>query len=241
MKKIPDVKGLKGMSKLMKEIASTVSSGRHENELVGRANIPLKSIPTSGLTMWCNLEKKSKLKIQGAIKVRMNFSSEKNDQVAIQEHRHLLRLLLTHELESSKVAQYWWAGKFSNSGERVLLQHAAQSGLTDIDVAFAQWSVFTEVHQQHCLAFSLFDSILEKLIRSVQTKSFYHEEEHNIFWEATKRILPSCFSKIRKLRKDVAGEKNVLKTLTEVLNIISKVAMLEPPEGTILFPVQLYG
>jgi BAI1-associated protein 3 len=241
MKKIPEVKGLKGMSKFMKEIATTVSSGRHENELVGRSNIPLKSIPTSGLTMWYNLEKKNKLKAQGLIKIRMNFSSEKNDQVAIQEHRHLLRLLLLHELETSKVAQYWWSGKFTASGEHVLVQHAAQSGLTDVDEAFAQWSIFTEIHPQYPLAFSLFDGILDKLIRPVQTKSVYHEDELNIFWEATKRLLPSCFSKIRKIRKDIAGEKNVLKTLTEVLNIISKVAMLEPPEGTNLFPEQYYG
>lgn len=42
MKKIPEVKGVKGFSKWMKEIGSTVTYGKHENELVGRANIPLK-------------------------------------------------------------------------------------------------------------------------------------------------------------------------------------------------------
>lgn len=53
--------------------------------------------------MWLNLSKKNKVRRQGVVKVRFNFSSEKNSQVAAQEHRHLLRILLLHELESSKV------------------------------------------------------------------------------------------------------------------------------------------
>lgn len=54
--------------------------------------------------MWFSLSKKSKLRRQGVVKVRLNFSSEKNSQVAAQEHRHLLRILLLHELENSKVS-----------------------------------------------------------------------------------------------------------------------------------------
>lgn len=42
MTKIGDVKGVKGFSKLMKEIAVTASTGKHDNELVGATNIPLK-------------------------------------------------------------------------------------------------------------------------------------------------------------------------------------------------------
>lgn len=56
------------------------------------------------MTMWFSLSKKSKLKRQGVVKVRLNFSSEKNAQVAAQEHRHLLRIILLHELENSKVS-----------------------------------------------------------------------------------------------------------------------------------------
>lgn len=56
--------------------------------------------------MWFNLSKKSKLRRQGVVKLRLNFSAEKNSQVASQEHRHLLRILLLHELETSKVSSY---------------------------------------------------------------------------------------------------------------------------------------
>ncbi|XP_058172092.1 protein unc-13 homolog 4B-like [Anopheles ziemanni] len=239
MNKLFEVKGVRGLRKLMKEIASTASSGKHDNELIGRASIPLKSIPASGMLMWYNLDKKNKVRRQGTLRVRLNFSSEKNSQVAAQEHRHLLRILLLHELESSKVAPYWWSGKFTIQGEAILTQHSAQSGLSSTTEAFIQWSVFTAIHHDHPLSFVLFDTLLEKLVNPIQTHAVSEEEQRG-FWEATKKLLPSCFSAVRKLRKKNTGDKMALKTLAGVLNIIAKVAMLEPPEGTDLFPVEMY-
>lgn len=241
MNKFFEVKGAKGFRKLMKEIAVTASAGKHDNEFVGCSKVPLKTIPAAGLLMWYNLDKKGKTRTQGTIKVRLNFSSEKNDQVASQEHRHLLKILLYHELESSQVAHHWWSGKFSEMAEMIITQHQAQSGLTDIDVAFAQWAVYSEVHQQHPLSFELFEKILEVLVRPIQTQNVSHDEELSIFWESTKRLLPSCFGIVRKLRKKVAGDSSSLKHLTKALNIIAKVALLEPPESTDLFPEQYYG
>lgn len=236
MNKFFEVKGAKGFRKLMKEIAQTASSGKHDNEFIGSAKVPLRSIPANGLVMWYNLDKKGKTRSQGTIKVRLNFSSEKNDQVAAQEHRHILKILLYHELESSQVAHYWWSGKFNQMAEAIILQHAAQSGLTDVDTAFAQWSVFSEVHQQHPLSFGLFENIIDVLIEPVQRKNVNCQEDLSLFWEATKRLLPSCFGIVRKLRKKLAGDSNALKHLTRALNIISKIAMLEPPEASIFFP-----
>lgn len=42
MMKIGEVKGVRGLRKLMKEIAVTASTGKHDNELVGCAALPLK-------------------------------------------------------------------------------------------------------------------------------------------------------------------------------------------------------
>lgn len=42
MNKLFEVKGVKGLRKLMKEIAVTASTGKHDNELIGRTSIPLK-------------------------------------------------------------------------------------------------------------------------------------------------------------------------------------------------------
>lgn len=40
--KIFQVKGVKGMRRFLKEIALTMSSGKHDNELIGRCNISLR-------------------------------------------------------------------------------------------------------------------------------------------------------------------------------------------------------
>lgn len=39
--KFVSVKGAKGVRKLLKEIAITATTGQHQNELIGKASIPL--------------------------------------------------------------------------------------------------------------------------------------------------------------------------------------------------------
>lgn len=39
--KFAEIKGVKGMRKWMKEVAVTATMGQHDNELIGRAKIPL--------------------------------------------------------------------------------------------------------------------------------------------------------------------------------------------------------
>lgn len=53
--------------------------------------------------MWVNLEKKTKVRRQGIVRLKISFSSEKNSQVATQEHRHLLRIFALHEIEATQV------------------------------------------------------------------------------------------------------------------------------------------
>ncbi|XP_047990570.1 protein unc-13 homolog 4B isoform X3 [Leguminivora glycinivorella] len=240
MTKMFEVKGVKGFRKLMKEIAITASYGKHDNELIGTANIPLKSIPASGMTMWFNLSKKSKLRRQGVVKVRLNFSSEKNSQVAAQEHRHLLKILLLHELENSKVAPYWWCGNFSGPAEAILTQHVAQSGLSPTDNALAQWSVYCALTVDHPLSFALFNMLLEKITKPLQS-GLIKEEDVKLFWDGAKKLLPTCFGQIRKLRKKTAGDNTVMKTLREVMKILYKLSMLDIPDSVDLFPSNVYG
>lgn len=191
------------------------------------------------MTMWYSLDKKNKITRQGVIKIRLAFSSTKNSQVAAQEHRHLLRILLLHELEQSKVAPYWWNGNFSPHAEAVLTQHIAQSGLAPHDVALSQWVVFTKIHKDHHLSFTLFSNLLDKIIKPLQT-DVYCEEDVKIFWESSKKLFPSCFSTVKKLRKKCQTEKNCLKQLKEVLTIINMLTTLEPPEQIDLFPENDY-
>lgn len=210
-----------------------------------------QTIPASGLTMWFSLDKKGKnSKPQGLIKVHLTFSSEKNYRVAAQEHRQLLQILLDHELEKSKWQPFSWAGQFSAAGQAVLTQHAAQSGLLGTGTAFARWSVFTALHATTMpLSFTMFESLLDKLIRPLQTDSEICETDLTSFWTGVRKLLPSCFTIIRKMRKKSSTaasaanpvDKCQLKQLSDVLGLLSKVALLEPPPGTDLFPRNVYG
>lgn len=190
--------------------------------------------------MWFSLDRKNKTKHQGLIKLRLSFSAEKNNRVAIQEHKHLLRILLMHELETSKVAPHWWCGKFSEQGEAVIAQHLAQSGITPNGRALAQWSAYTTIHANHALAFKLFENLLEKLQKLlIGPDAIADDIKH--FWDGVKKLLPSCFSVIRNIRKKTASEKNAIKLLADVLSILSTIAAMEVPEEFDLFPKNIYG
>ncbi|XP_044755920.1 protein unc-13 homolog 4B isoform X3 [Coccinella septempunctata] len=237
--KIFDVKGVKGVRKLMKEIAVTAAHGQHENELIGKARVPLNTIPAAGMTMWYSLDKKNKDTKQGIIKVRISFSSKKNTLVAQQEHRHLLRILLLHELETSKVAPHWWCGSFSQQGEAIITQHIIQSGLTQTEAAICQWAVYIKIHQNHALSFVLYSNLLDKLLKPLQSHNALSDEDIKLFWNSTRKLLPYCFSVIRKIKRKQA-DKNLVKSVNEVLTILSKIMMLEIPSDFNLFPSTLY-
>lgn len=66
-------------------------------------------------------------------------------------------------------------------------------------------------------------------------------ENIKLFWEATKKLLPSCFSIIRKIRKKTTGDKNMMKQLVEVLRLLNKLSLLEPPENVDMFPEGSYN
>lgn len=186
------------------------------------------------------MEKGNKTKSRGSILVNLALSAEKNKHVAVQEHRHLLKLLLMHELESSQVANYWWCGKFSTNAETIRLQHAVQSGLSNFECALSQWSVYATIHEEHPLSFSLFNYILDTVIPVLKCQ-LNESEDMKSFWDGVKRILPSTFAVLRKLRAKNVSDKQILKTLCEVLNILAKIKTLEFPKNIEIFSPNVYG
>lgn len=68
-----------------------------------------------------------------------------------------------------------------------------------------------------------------------------NEEDVKLFWDGAKKLLPTCFSHIRKLRKKTAGDKTVMKTLREVLSVLYKLSLLDIPDFVELFPTNHYG
>ncbi|KAL0130108.1 hypothetical protein PUN28_002009 [Cardiocondyla obscurior] len=239
MSKVKDIKGVRGLVKLAKEIAVTATTGSHNNEFIGRCRIPLKDIPTSGHTMWYSLDKKNKSKRRGVVKLRLAFSAEHNVQVAAQEHRHLLRVLLLYEIETEKIEKYCWCGRWSGPAEALILQHSAQRGLLARNVALAQWVEYANIHQEHPLSFTVFNKIIKNLLRPMDS-GLFSADETKLFWKATKKIVFSCLNSIRKIRKLILGDKNTTAQLSSILEILSSISSLQVPEEINLFPTKMF-
>lgn len=172
--------------------------------------------------------------------VSISLSAEKNKIVAGQEHKHLLKLLLLDELESSNVVNFWWNGKFGALAETIRTQHAVQSGLSPFDCALSQWHAYCTVHETHKLSFALFNSIVDVLVPTINCLQ-NDSEEVKTFWDGTKRLLPSCFTLLRNLRSKSISDNKILKSLNDVLDILAKLKTLEVPETVELFPTTVYG
>lgn len=78
-------------------------------------------------------------------------------------------------------------------------------------------------------------------IIDIKIPGLVNEDDVKLFWDGARKLLPTCYSHIRKLRKKTAGDKTVMKTLREVLKILYKLSVLDVPENIDLFPSNLYG
>lgn len=235
LKKIKEVKGMKGIKILVKEIAA---GGRHNKDLIGHTLIPLKNIPAAGQTVWCNLERCGKATKHGEVKIHLTFGFEKNLKAALQEHRHLLYVILSHELQISKEESVNWKGRFSVPAEKILSQHSIQCGLSTISVMLARWTEFISVNILYPINFSVFLSLLQKLVKAIQNNLVTQEEEQT-FWEAARKLIKSCIINIRKLQICTLDE-NFFDQSSAILSILSLMATLQPPQEIDLFPFTVY-
>ena len=104
LNKINQVRDGRGLRKFIKETLHA-TTGKNSHELLGSVEIPLKNIPASGVSGWWNLEKPEtkKQKDRGEIHLSLTLSTEKDQHLTSQEHRHLLKILFAHELQRSNV------------------------------------------------------------------------------------------------------------------------------------------
>uniref|UniRef100_A0A8D8U3A5 BAI1-associated protein 3 n=1 Tax=Cacopsylla melanoneura TaxID=428564 RepID=A0A8D8U3A5_9HEMI len=236
--RISEVKGVKGLRKFVKEIAVTASTGKHDNELIGIVDFPIKDIPSNGQTIWCSIHKKPKAKRQGVLRIKMTFGSEKNCQVATQEYKHLVRNLLLYHLEKEKIEPYYWKGEFDILAQTLIRQHVAQSNLSPTDQSLAEFAEFVAVHLDHPLSFTVFSNLLDHLIDIYPS---FNEYQVKSFWDSAKKLLPSCFSNLRKLRKSIPNDEHTLTQLSALLSILSSLSQKPIPAEVDLLPDNIYG
>lgn len=238
LKRMINPNNIKSMAHQMRR---KVVSGNGSNRLIGKSSVALKSVPDHGLVLWLNLEKKAKDKSQGMIKIRLDFCGSKPRDLAAREFRFLHKQMIEYDLEKSQIMPYWWNGRFSSYADDILREYTAQCPLTQVDVSLIEYSVYGIAHYQYLLSFSLFDGLLNKIMKLV-TSGTLSSHEMILFWSATRNVLPSCFNFLRKMHNQtpLVNTDNV-KKLREVLGILTKVKDISPIEDFDLFPTKVYS
>eukprot|EP00092_Neocalanus_flemingeri_P041502 GFUD01045197.1.p1 GENE.GFUD01045197.1~~GFUD01045197.1.p1 ORF type:complete len:1194 (+),score=262.01 GFUD01045197.1:849-4430(+) len=221
LNKINQVRDGRGLRKFIKETLHA-TTGKNSHELLGSVEIPLKNIPASGVSGWWNLEKPEtkKQKDRGEIHLSLTLSTEKDQHLTSQEHRHLLKILFAHELQRSNAAPFTWNGEFSRESVLILAQHAVQGKLTGADTALARWLVFCHTHCDLPLDYRLFHPILEKLSYALDN-SLLHAEEEGKFAEVALVFVNHCVEFIRKHRHFVASDPEYLVQLEYILKCLN--------------------
>lgn len=75
-----------------------------------------------------------------------------------------------------QIEPYQWSGNFSSLAKDILTQHVVQCGLSSSGDVLAQWVEFASVHADHPLSFTLFATLVEKLVRSLQNGTLSEDE-----------------------------------------------------------------
>jgi len=221
LNKINQVRDGRGLRKFIKETLHA-TTGKNSHELLGSVEIPLKNIPASGVSGWWNLEKPEtkKQKDRGEIHLSLTLSTEKDQHLTSQEHRHLLKILFAYELQRSNAAPFTWNGEFSRESVLILAQHAVQGKLTGADTALARWLVFCHTHCDLPLDYRLFHPILEKLSYALEN-SLLHADEEGKFAEVALVFVNHCVEFIRKHRHFVASDPEYLVQLEYILKCLN--------------------
>ncbi|KAG5671638.1 hypothetical protein PVAND_001829 [Polypedilum vanderplanki] len=111
---------------------------------------------------------------------------------SLNAHCDLIKILLKHELETSKTPHYYWMGKFSFLASKILSLHADFQFLDELQVSFAKWIAFVEIHRQYPLHLKVFEDTLDKIV------DVYKDEETSTAllparMSTTLTFIPACF------------------------------------------------
>ncbi|KAG8239010.1 hypothetical protein J437_LFUL005067, partial [Ladona fulva] len=140
-----------------------------------------------------------------------------------------------------KIGHYGWKGDFSSKGEILLNQHLAQAGINVYHQLLAQWIEYVNVHVEHPIHFVVFSRLMESLVVPLQSTTPFSDEEKKSFWEALKKLLPSCFNCLKKIRRLSAEEKGSHIQLSGLLSIFATLKKLHCPDGIELFSTSTFS
>ena len=123
---------------------------------------------------------------RGQLNIVLQISTtDKESLIVLEEHRRLLKILLTHELLTNNSEQFQWKDDFSKEALLILSQHAIQGRMNRFQTAMIRWLVYCEIHNILPLDYRVFTPILDKIRSHVLEKSmqgiFYIIQNVNYF------------------------------------------------------------
>ena len=98
-------------------------------------------------------------------------TTDKDISIVLEEHRRLLKILLTHELLCANAEQFQWKDDFSKEALSILSQHAIQGRMNRFQTAMIRWLVYCDIHNILPLDYRVFTPILDKIRSHVLEKS----------------------------------------------------------------------
>jgi len=240
VKKLNEVKGLKGLDRYFKQIAQSarISSEDGANaidDFLGTLNIKLNNLPSNGLSQWYTLESAgAKSKVEGKLKLKLSlttshrFGQALNKTDDLEVHEQLIRVFVAYEL-SQLVGKKTkdWSGVLSLEAETILHQHAIQTGLTDYQVSLCRWIAFVKSFIEKELNYDLILKLLNDLghqwkaeIQTTKETNLLRTSFHTLTTECFKLITNMRYAfPVTQNRQGLNKLENVLKLLITIHNI----------------------
>ncbi len=220
VKKLNEVKGLKGLDRYFKQIAQSARTSSEDgtstiDDFLGTLNIKLDNLPSNGLSQWYTLESAgSKSRVEGKLKLKLSlttsdrFGEAFNRTDELEVHEHLTRVFILYELSrlvGKKTRD--WTGLLSREAETILHQHAVQTGLTDYQIILCRWVAFVKVHMEKEFNYDLISRLLDDLDHhwkpEIQTT-----KETNLLRKSFETLTGECFELISNMRSTFPVTQN---------------------------------
>ena len=212
MSRIGEVKDWRGFGNFVKQIASAskATPGKAAHPFLGQLNVPLKTIPLTGIERWYPLEgrspAKSNGKERGDIKLSLSLAASRPEQQftlaeSCSQYERVLRSVVEHELINDSE----FRGQLPETATLMMRQLAVHRGLRPVAVDICTWSVLGRwaLHKR-TLDFTIFVSLVARIRRafSVPSGELVDPLLDQMFWSAADAVVHSSVAAVRHLRNN---------------------------------------
>lgn len=230
VRKLNEVKGVRGMARFFKQVAQSARSGS-QDDFLGCINVKLQDIPSTGLDRWFVLEgRTARSAVQGRIRLKMTLSTREDRGVSeedlwseIVQQEKLTEIFVRHELTKYSGAVSEWDGQLSTDANTILHQHALQGDLNNLQQQVCRWRGLCSYHLGvRPLSYSLMKYLISELDSNIDDDSLTYEEQESLA-EVFRQFIEHSLHVLRRLYKLFPfGSKPAMEKLKSLLSCLSQ-------------------